>query len=398
MDAVPGNHQMDIRPIKAHQFDDDVIGRILTTVTYLEQQQWDKITDNTVCVSNYRQFNCLFNSLPRLTSKKTSKHRITDPLWGESTGYRWIPHKGPVTRRAFPCYMYDIITCIMHGSVPYIFTRNSEERFGWVRYIDITGKRRHLPNKSHHVLMYNIYYNLKKYAYVFVVFCFVEVTVFIFSRFLWFITVYGLLPELPHWQWHEWYNVSEVTLGEIGKIGQQQTTTIRGVYISTEYIHCACRLAIWRDQRPASLLRSNIVTSLLWQRSFQMKAAIPLANRLATASDRNSNTEPWIWSVLCLIHLSNPIVVLLQKSFGLISQEHWCVLATLQWRHDECDGVSNHQYFDCLLNRLFRRRSKKTSMLCVTGFCEGNSPVTGEFPSQWASNAEYISIWWRHHD
>ena len=30
--------------------------------------------------------------------------------------------------------------------------------------------------------------------------------------------------------------------------------------------------------------------------------------------------------------------------------------------------------------------------------CEGNSPVTGEFPAQMASNAENISIWWRHHE
>ena len=36
-------------------------------------------------------------------------------------------------------------------------------------------------------------------------------------------------------------------------------------------------------------------------------------------------------------------------------------------------------------------------MLCVTGLCEGNSPVTGEFPSQRASNAENASFWWSHH-
>ena len=44
-----------------------------------------------------------------------------------------------------------------------------------------------------------------------------------------------------------------------------------------------------------------------------------------------------------------------------------------------------------------RRRSKKTSKLWVTGLCEGNSPVTGEFPAQRASNAENVSIWCRHH-
>ena len=45
-----------------------------------------------------------------------------------------------------------------------------------------------------------------------------------------------------------------------------------------------------------------------------------------------------------------------------------------------------------------RRRSKKTSKLRVTGLCAGNSSVTGEFHAQRASNAENVSIWWRHHD
>ena len=44
-----------------------------------------------------------------------------------------------------------------------------------------------------------------------------------------------------------------------------------------------------------------------------------------------------------------------------------------------------------------RRTSNKTSKLCITGLCEGNSAVTGEFPAQRASNAENISIWWRHY-
>ena len=47
---------------------------------------------------------------------------------------------------------------------------------------------------------------------------------------------------------------------------------------------------------------------------------------------------------------------------------------TLHWRHNDHDGVSNHQPHGCLLNRLFRRRSHKTSKLRVTGLCVGNSP------------------------
>ena len=75
----------------------------------------------------------------------------------------------------------------------------------------------------------------------------------------------------------------------------------------------------------------------------------------------------------------------------------YCLL-TLQWRHNGHDGVSNHQPCDCLLNYLFSRRSKKTSKLRVPGLCAGNSPVTGEFPAQMASNAENVFIWWRHHE
>ena len=48
-----------------------------------------------------------------------------------------------------------------------------------------------------------------------------------------------------------------------------------------------------------------------------------------------------------------------------------------------------------LFNRPRRCRSKKTLKLRVTGLCVGNSPGTGEFPTEMASNAENVSIWWR---
>ena len=64
-----------------------------------------------------------------------------------------------------------------------------------------------------------------------------------------------------------------------------------------------------------------------------------------------------------------------------------------QWRHNERDNVSNHWRLGCLLNRLFRQRSKKTSKLCVIGFCEGDAPMTSGLSSRGK-----FSIWWRHHD
>ena len=100
--------------------------------------------------------------------------------------------------------------------------------------------------------------------------------------------------------------------------------------------------------------------------------------------------------VWCRYLFSNELIPLLfndERKFVFNS----IIWKTLHWRHNWRDGVSNHQPHDCLLNRLFGRRSKKTSKLYVTGLYAGNSPVTGEFPVQKDSNVENDSIWWRHH-
>ena len=68
------------------------------------------------------------------------------------------------------------------------------------------------------------------------------------------------------------------------------------------------------------------------------------------------------------------------------------MVCSLQWCHNGHNSVSNHQPHNCVLNRLFRRRSKKTAKLCVTGLCAGNSPGNGEFLAQMASKVENVSI------
>ena len=83
--------------------------------------------------------------------------------------------------------------------------------------------------------------------------------------------------------------------------------------------------------------------------------------------------------------------------YRILKNSIYLSLIALQWRHNGWDGVSNHRRLDCLLNRVFRRRSNKTSKLRVTAFSEANSPIIGEFPAQRNSYAENTSIWWRHH-
>ena len=99
-----------------------------------------------------------------------------------------------------------------------------------------------------------------------------------------------------------------------------------------------------------------------------------------------SRILPWLWGIFWAD-------VAVQSA---PHQAAWNVYS-LWWRHNERDSVSNHQPHDCLLNRLSKRRSKKISKFRVTGLCEGNSPETGEFPAQRASNAENVPMWWRHH-
>ena len=87
----------------------------------------------------------------------------------------------------------------------------------------------------------------------------------------------------------------------------------------------------------------------------------------------------------------------IQQHAGYQLANSLCPWNSLRWRQNGHDSVSNNQPRECLLNRLIRCRSKKTLKLRVTGLCVGNSPETGGFPAQRASNAENVSIWWRHH-
>ena len=66
-----------------------------------------------------------------------------------------------------------------------------------------------------------------------------------------------------------------------------------------------------------------------------------------------------------------------------MAQKALMIRQPLRWRHNEWDGVSNHQPQDCLLNRLSGPRSKKTSKPRVTGLCAGihRGPVNS--PHKW---------------
>ena len=80
--------------------------------------------------------------------------------------------------------------------------------------------------------------------------------------------------------------------------------------------------------------------------------------------------------ITCPCHWYLPLV---QHSSYMLRWWQWpCLFSgalSLQWRHNERNGVSTHRCLDCFLNRLFRRRSKEPSKLHVTGLCAENTPV-----------------------
>ena len=101
---------------------------------------------------------------------------------------------------------------------------------------------------------------------------------------------------------------------------------------------------------------------------------------------------------------SNPYIILKIQWFKMPEDISWIV--AVFWVLNSCLDV---HYTDVIKSAMASQitnvsivfstvcRSKKTSKLRVTGLCEGNSPLTGVFPAQMASNEENGSIWWRHH-
>ena len=98
------------------------------------------------------------------------------------------------------------------------------------------------------------------------------------------------------------------------------------------------------------------------------------------------------------IHVQVKSTILLHKQwygYSCVNAQQSCVVSyfsTYLSLEKASFCVSNYRRLVCLLNRLFRRRSKKTSKPLVTGLHVGNPPVTGWFPSQRASDEENVSI------
>ena len=148
---------------------------------------------------------------------------------------------------------------------------------------------------------------------------------------------------------------------------------------------------------------------------FDSPACICGISNCISLFENDKMTSAGCWQVLSSITISNNLhpdgntTMSLVKctctitNFGCL----WVLQATrlpwithfihpLHWRHNGRDSVSNHQPHDCLLNRLFRRRSKHQSSASLA-FVRGIHRWPVNSFAQMASKAENVFILWRHH-
>ena len=78
-----------------------------------------------------------------------------------------------------------------------------------------------------------------------------------------------------------------------------------------------------------------------------------------------------------------------------VGTPHLFIGLSLQWRHNECDGVTDVLiYCSTVCSGADQRQQQSSASLA---FVRGVQRWPVDPPSLWASNAEYVSIWWRRH-
>ena len=111
--------------------------------------------------------------------------------------------------------------------------------------------------------------------------------------------------------------------------------------------------------------------------------------------------SPVIWAMALMDAL-----VMIFKQFPIARGRHW-------WCHPGTFIPVKYHYNDVIMSAVASQITSLTivyptvysgadqrenQISALLALCAGNSPVTGEFPTQRASNAENASIWRRHHD
>ena len=125
---------------------------------------------------------------------------------------------------------------------------------------------------------------------------------------------------------------------------------------------------------------------------------------LPTYSDRHNHSQSFVLLVKCRIELTGMyfIAQCQEKPFdsqwdlnGSSKSHHISVTSWgVRWR---LKSPASRFFVQPFMQTQIKENIKATRHLPLYGEFAGH-PVTGEFPTQRASNSENVSIWWGHHD
>ena len=74
-----------------------------------------------------------------------------------------------------------------------------------------------------------------------------------------------------------------------------------------------------------------------------------------------------------------------------------CITVTSLWARWRLKSPASRLFTQPFNQVQIKENTKARRHWPLCGEFTGNSPVAGEFPADMANNAEYFSIWWRHH-
>ena len=128
----------------------------------------------------------------------------------------------------------------------------------------------------------------------------------------------------------------------------------------------AYRLNLWTIVISIYHPESKLMNYLIFFTLFIFHRNAIIGQNLEVAVDKTV-VHSHTWCGVCKLIKTNKGIQLVHVTFY-----------SLQWRHNERDGVSNRRPFHCLLNGWYWRRLKKTSKLLVTGLCAGITRTKGQ--------------------
>ena len=111
------------------------------------------------------------------------------------------------------------------------------------------------------------------------------------------------------------------------------------------------------NRRHGTCNHNNDSTALLLpSREFNLQDDTCILARVQDFARAWEKTSRWIWTYTLIITMNDTDRHLNTHRNG---RQVTYPIETLQWRHNERDGISNHRRLDCLPNSLFWRRPKK---------------------------------------